>query len=286
MRKTRWTRLGTRACLITILAWPVADVAARQHAHTDAPPGAGGGGVGGIQATESRPVKFKGAERELTGALFQPKGRGPFPAVINLHGINGVSDWDREVARKLAAEGYATLVVDLFGRTPVDYGDGLRLRDRFRPRVPDDLRAAVAYLKTLETVRPDRIGVIGWCMGGGYALLLAVAEPTLAASVIYYGPTVPPPGPTTEELDQINAPIIAFFGQEDASLPIPQVKMFANNLREKGKHIELHIYPDAGHGFAERQTRPPTHGEAMAPDPAADSWQKTLTFLKTHLQKS
>jgi carboxymethylenebutenolidase len=273
------------ALLLPLLAAPTVTA---QHVH---PAGAGvaqGGGSGArppSSAVEGRPVTFTGSGgREMKGLLFEPSGASRLPAIVEIHGINGQSRWDVEVAQRLAGEGYVTLVVDLFGRTPRDYGDGLRLRDRHRPGIPDDLRGAVSFLKTLPSVDPARIGTLGWCMGGGYALLLATAEPTLAAGVIYYGPLYPPPGPTREEVRNIKAPLIGFFGQEDDSLPIPQVKMFANDMKEAGKTFELHIYPDAGHGFAERQVRPPTHGEAMAPDPAADSWAKTLAFLNTHLR--
>lgn len=262
MHLTKWTLLGACASLVALVA------------------------LGDAQATGGRPVKFQGADRELSGTLFEPSGAGPFPAVVEIHGINGQAEWDFETGRRLAAEGYVTLAVDLFGRRSRDYGDGLRQRDRFRPRVADDLRGAVSYLTSLKNVLPDRIGALGWCMGGGYALLLAVAEPTLAASVVYYGPVTPPPGPSIDDLAKIRAPVIGFFGQEDTSIPLTSIKMWANNMRDAGKHLELHIYPDAGHGFAERSSVPATHGEHHAADPAADSWQKTLTFLKTHLAKS
>jgi carboxymethylenebutenolidase len=225
---------------------------------------------------EGRPVKFKGgADHDISAVLFEPTGPGPFPAIVEIHGINGQEPWDFEVSRKLAAEGYVTVAVDLFGRRSKDYADGLHQRDLARPHVPDDLRGAVQYLKTQKNVDPKRIGSLGWCMGGGYTLLLALAEPTLAAGVIYYGPVTAP----KEEFAKVNAPLIAFFGQEDGSLPMPAVKMFANNLREAGKHIELHIYPNAGHGFAE----PGGHGDSYNPEAAADSWQKTLVFLRTNL---
>jgi carboxymethylenebutenolidase len=270
------------ACLCAAAASRAHVAAAPQHVHGDVVLVSAAATADPV-ADDGKAVKFRGAERELTGRVFEPAGTGPFPAIVEIHGINGISSWDSEVGRKLAAEGYLTLAVDLFGRTPRDYGDGLRLRDRFRPKLPDDLRAAVAYLRTLPNVDPKRIGTLGWCMGGGYSLLLATAEPTLAATVMYYGPVAPPPGPTEEELKRIQSPVIAFFGEDDASLPLPEIKLFRNNMREFGKEIEFYIYPDAGHGFAERQTRPPTHGEAMVADPAADSWQKTLAFLKKHL---
>lgn len=277
---------AVQAVALTVILVP--SIATAQHVHVETVESVAHAGAPAQAAPDvkGREVTFPGVGRELKALLFEPAGGGRFPAIVEIHGINGRSAWDTEVAQKLVREGYVTLVLDLFGRTPRDYGDGLRLRDRYRPTLPQEMRNAVAYLKTLASVDPARVGALGWCMGGGYALLLATVEPTLAAGVIYYGPMYPPPGPTREALKNINAPLIGFFGQEDDSLPIPQVKMFANDMKEAGKQLDLYIYPDAGHGFAERQVRPPTHGEHMAPDPAADSWQKTLAFLKTHLASS
>jgi len=239
---------------------------------------------GDAQGTGGTPVTFAGAGRELSGVLFMPAGTGPFPAVIDIHGINGQSEWDFETGRRLAAQGYVVLAVDLFGRRPRSYADGLHLRDQFRPRVPEDLTGAVTYLQSRKDVIPDRIGALGWCMGGGYALLLAVADPRLTASVVYYGPVLPPPGPDPAELKNIRAAVLAHFGLEDTGIAVSGVKMWANDMRDAGRHLELHWYP-AGHGFAEVHQNDPTHGEHHEDDHAAVSWQRTLAFLKTHLQR-
>jgi carboxymethylenebutenolidase len=240
--------------------------------------------LGDAQGTAGTPVKFQGAGREMSGVLFMPPGTGPFPAVIDIHGINGQSEWDFEIGRRLAAQGYVVLAVDLFGRRSRSYADGLHLRDQVRPKVGEDLTGALTYLQSRKDVIPNRIGTVGWCMGGGYALLFAVADPRLAASVVYYGPVTPPPGPDPVELKNIRAPILAPFGLEDDGCAVARVKMWANNLREAGKQIDLHWY-DAGHGFAERQSLPSTHGEHHEADPAALSWERTLAFLQTHLKR-
>jgi carboxymethylenebutenolidase len=240
--------------------------------------------LGDAQGTGGTPVKFQGAGRELSGVLFIPSGTGPFPAVIDIHGINGQSEWDFETGRRLSAQGYIVLAVDVFARRPRSYADGLHLRDQLRPKVPEDLAATVTYLQSRKDVMADRIGAVGWCMGGGYALLLAVADPRLAASVVYYGPVLPPPGPDPADLKNIRAPVLAHFGLEDDGIAVPGVKMWANNMREAGRHLELHWYA-AGHGFAERHSMPASHGEHHEADHAAVSWQRTLEFLQTHLKR-
>ena len=237
-----------------------------------------GGGAGGT------PVKFQGAARELGGVLFVPEGPGPFPAVIDIHGINGQSEWDFEIGRRLAAQGYVVLAVDLFGRRPRSYADGLHLRDQIRPQGGEDLAGALSYLQSRRDVIPDRIGAVGWCMGGTYALLFAVADPRLAASVVYYGPVTPPPGPDPAALKNIRAPILAHFGLEDASIALAGVKMWANNMRDAGRPLDLHWYA-AGHGFAEVHDMPASHGEHLQPDHAAVSWERTFAFLEARLKK-
>jgi carboxymethylenebutenolidase len=221
-------------------------------------------------------VKFSSGNRHFSATLFEPSGQGPFPALVEVHGIYGQEHWDLEVSKQLAEAGYVTLAVDLFGRPARNYYDGLHLRDQVRPHVADDLRAAVSYLRSLKTVSEDRVGAIGWCMGGGYVLQLAIADPTLAAGVIYYGPLVVDEG----QLARIHARMIGFFGREDRSIPIPAVRMFANGMRKAGNPLELHIYPDASHGFAQPEYR--ARG-AYKPEQAAEAWEKTLQFLRVNL---
>jgi carboxymethylenebutenolidase len=137
------------------------------------------------------------------------------------------------------------------------------------------LRAAFAYLQQQESVHKDRIGAIGWCMGGGYSLQLAIHEPQLAACVMFYGrPVLDVP-----TLQQIHAPIIGFFGAEDKGIPPDAVKKFEDATKSAGKQIETHIYPGAGHAFF-NETRPSYKAEA-----AKDAWSRALAFLADHLKK-
>jgi carboxymethylenebutenolidase len=226
---------------------------------------------------EGKPVKFTSGNRDITAALFEPAGSGPHPAVVEIHGIYGRNHWDTEVSQRLAAEGFVTLSIDLYGREARDYDDGLHLRDQLRPHLRDDLRAAVAYLKSVSGVSADRIGALGWCMGGGFVLQLAIAEPTLRAGVIYYGPVVV----DESELKQVHARLIGFFGQEDRSIPVPAIKMMANAFSDLGNPMDLHLYPNARHGFAESEKG---HNPAYIPEAAEDSWQRSVSFLKSTLK--
>lgn len=225
-------------------------------------------------ANEGRPVRISTVFRQYSAFLFEPNAPGPLPAMVEIHGIYGLEKYDTEVSKELAAAGYVTLELDLYGRPARDYEDGLHLRDDLRPHLSEDLLAAVNYLRSLKDVSPSRVGAIGWCMGGGFVLQLAIADPTLAAGVIYYGPVI-----VDEELIRhIHAPLLGYFGREDRSIPLPAVRMLANSLEEGGNPMELHIIPDARHGFAE-----PSKTAVYMPEISAELWKNTLRFLNAKL---
>src|SRR3981081_2855596 len=106
-------------------------------------------------------------------------------------------------------------------------------------RAKRDLHAAFEFLASQSNVRKDRIGSIGWCMGGGYALDVALQEPTLAAVVINYGHLAD----DKDNLKKMNASVLGIFGGQDRGIPVEDVKKFEQNLKELGKNPESHIYP-------------------------------------------
>lgn len=224
-----------------------------------------------------KPVTIVSGDHRLSATLFEPSGPGPFPAVLEIHGINGYEQWDSDVSQKLAEAGYVTLAVDYYGRPARNYEDGLHLRDQLRPHLAQDLLASVQYLRNLKEVSPDRVGALGWCMGGGFVLQLAIADAKLVAGVIYYGPVTV----DEDQIQKIHAHLLGYFGQEDRSISVPAIKMLANAMQEDGNPMELHIIPEARHGFAQ-----PAYGSSSnsyMPDVAAEAWKNTLAFLNANL---
>jgi carboxymethylenebutenolidase len=142
-------------------------------------------------------------------------------------------------------------------------------------RAKRDLHAAFEFLKSQKNVKADRIGSIGWCMGGGYSLDLALQEPTLAADVIHYGHLATEP----ENLKKINAPILGIFGAKDKGISPEDVKKFEQAMKESGKKIEIKIYPDAGHAFEN-----PKNKAGYREGDAADAWKRTVEFLQSALK--
>jgi len=229
-------------------------------------------------AATAKDVSYKSGDDTVNAVLYTPKGKGPFPALIVVHEWWGLNDWVKEQADKLAEQGYVALAIDLYRGKVATTAD---VAHELMRGVPDDrsdrdLRAAFDYLKSLPDVKTDRIGAIGWCMGGGYAMDVALLEPTLAADVINYGSL-----PTeTDDLKKINAPILGLFGGLDRGITPDDVNKFDAQMKGLGKKVEVHIYPDAGHAFEN-----PNNTAGYKKDDTADAWKRTVAFLAETLKK-
>jgi carboxymethylenebutenolidase len=228
-------------------------------------------------AADGKPVSYKSGDETVQGILYTPAGKGPFPALIVIHEWWGLNDWVKDQASKLADQGYVTLAVDLYrGKvaTTPDMAHEI-MRGVPEDRVKRDLHAAFQFLASQSNVRKNRIGSIGWCMGGGYSLDVALQEPTLAADVINYGHLAT----DVEALKKINAPILGLFGAQDHGITPDDVKKFGATLDQLGKKIDVNIYPDAGHGFEN-----PNNKDGYRAADAEDAWQRTVDFLGSALK--
>jgi carboxymethylenebutenolidase len=229
-------------------------------------------------AADSKPVSYKSGDETVQGSLYTPPGKGPFPALIVIHEYWGLNDWVKEEASKLSDQGYVTLAVDLYrGKvaTTPDMAHEL-MRGVPEDRAKRDLHAAFEFLASQPNVKKDRIGSIGWCMGGGYALDVALQEPTLAADVINYGHLAT----DTDALKKINSPILGLFGGQDRGITSDDVHKFEASMKQLGKKIDVKIYDDAGHAFEN-----PNNKEGYRAADAADAWQRTVEFLASTLKK-
>src|SRR6185437_13832122 len=134
-------------------------------------------------ATQPREVSFPSGGETVHGFLYTPSAPGPHPAIVVIHEWWGLTPWVKEQAAQLSDQGYVTLAVDLYrGKSTTDPEVAHELmRGLPEDRGVRDLVAAANYLKTLKSVDPNRLGAVGWCMGGTYAALFAVADPDLRA---------------------------------------------------------------------------------------------------------
>jgi carboxymethylenebutenolidase len=228
-------------------------------------------------AADSKTVSYKSGDETVQGILYTPPGKGPFPAIIVIPEWWGLNDWVKEQASKLADQGYVALGFDLYRGKVATTPEMAHELARGLPedRAKRDLHGAFAFLQSQPNVRKDRIGAIGWCMGGGYSLEVALQEPELAADVINYGHLATDP----EALKKISAPILGSFGGKDRGIPPEDVHKFEEALRQLGKKVEIKIYPDAGHAFENPSN------EHYRADDAADAWKRTLEFFNRTLKK-
>lgn len=231
-----------------------------------------------VFGAEGKPVSYKSGDETVSGILYAPTGNGPFPALIVIHEYWGLNDWVKEQAGKLADRGYVALAIDLYRGKVADNPDMAHELMRGVPedRALRDLRSAYDFLGAQPKVKNDRIGSIGWCMGGGYSLDTALAEPRLAATVINYGRFATDPS----ALKKINAAILGNFGGQDRGITPEDVKKFQQTMERLGKKIDVKIYPDAGHAFEN-----PNNKQGYRADDAADAWQRTVDFLAANLKR-
>jgi carboxymethylenebutenolidase len=229
-------------------------------------------------AAEGKAVSYKSGDETVNAMIYTPAGKGPFPALIVIHEWWGLNDWVKGQASKFAEEGYVALAVDLYRGKVAENADMAHELMRGVPedRAKRDLKAAYAYLAAQPNVKKDRIGAIGWCMGGGYSLDVALEEPSLAADVINYGHLAT----DVDELKKIQAPILGSFGGQDRGITPEDVKAFQSAMEKLGKKIDVKIYPNAGHAFEN-----PTNKTGYRAEDTADAWQRTIAFLAGTLKK-
>ncbi len=222
----------------------------------------------------TREVKFPSGSGQVAGYLAQPEGEGPFPGLVVIHEAYGLNENIKDIARRLAAEGYAALAVDLFGgRNRV-----LCMARFFANFVFNslnngaikDLKASLSYLAAQPGVDGRRLGAIGFCMGGSFAIAWACTDDRLKAIAPFYGMN---PRPLTAV--ERACPIVGSYP--------------ANDFTSSGSHSldlaldraniphDIKVYPDSKHSFFNDQ------GRNHNPEAARDAWQRVLAFFKTHI---
>lgn len=222
-----------------------------------------------------------------------------FPAVIVIHDGSGVDKFIEDRVENLAQQGYLAIAPDLYHRqtSPAagvssaaadvsEDGDMLTRIDRLRdPEVINDVNAAVNYARRLKDTQLGDVGIIGFCMGGRVAYLMAASKPVFKAAGVFYGGDIMKAwgnGPTPFDLTPyIHCPIAGFFGAEDANPSPADVDRIAAQLDKYRKPREFHRYPEAGHAFLSF-TNPASYREG----PARDAWDKLIPFLQRNLQTS
>ncbi len=229
-------------------------------------------------ALVSGPVQFPGEGVRMGGYLSRPKAARRYPGVIAIHENRGLTDHIQDVARRFAKEGFAGLAPDLLSRAGGTAS--LKTADEARTAigkltqegVDRDLRATFDYLRGLDFVNRDRVGVVGFCWGGANSLRMATQVRELAAAVVFYGRN---PNPL-DLVERIGSPLLLIYGEDDPFV-MPGVPTLEAALKRYGKAYEIKIYPGAQHAFHNDT------GDRYHADAARDAWARTAAFFKRHL---
>lgn len=243
-------------------------------------------------ASERVTIEVEGGGR-MPAYLVRPAAGGPHPAVIVWMEIFGVNAHIRDVAERVAREGYVALAPNFFHRTApaieLGYDDaGLaagigELHKLKADQMIADARAALAFLRARPDVRGDRIGAMGFCIGGHMTYLTA-AETDIAAAASFYGGGIAAPQglggglSPIQRTASIRGRLLGLFGAKDAMIPLPQVDAIRKALGDAGTRHEVVVYDGADHGFfCDRRA---TYHEASA----ADAWERVKRLFAEALK--
>lgn len=216
---------------------------------------------------------------EADGYLSRPSEPGPWPSIVVLHEWWGLDKHFRELSRRLASEGFVVLVPDLYdGEVTEDPQEAARLKTSLEiPRAIDKTVGAVSYLRTLPFVSDtNSSGLLGFCMGGGLALLAAKHE-SIEALVAYF----PSIYPDAAELEEIHCPTLLHYGEEDIITPQFEIDRITTHLEKSGTPYDLFKYEGAGHAFMNDMHEEYYHEEATE-----TAWPRTIEFFKDQLNQS
>lgn len=225
---------------------------------------------------ETSHVEYAGADGPVRAYLAKPADcEGPMPGVLVIHENRGLNAHIEDVARRAAVAGYVALAPDgltYAGGAPEDQEAARDLFGRSdRERITADVIAGVPYL----SARADctgKVGTVGFCYGGGVALLSAVREAATAAAVCFYGSAL-----SAEDAARVRVPLMMHYAGSDERIN-QSIPAFRQALDRHAVAYSLHMYPGTGHGFHNDSSLARYDAEA-----AALAWQRTLAFFENYL---
>jgi carboxymethylenebutenolidase len=221
-------------------------------------------------------IQFAGEDTSLLGYLAQPQKEGAFPVVLVCHENRGLTEHIKDVTRRLAKAGYAALAVDLLSRqggsSTLDSNQVPGMLGNIDPeQFVQDFRSGLRYLQDQTFTQAERVGMVGFCFGGGVTWLVATKMPELKAAVPFYGPR-----PPLEDVPNIQAAVLAIYGELDQRITqgVPEIEAA---MQENNKTFEKIIYPNAGHAFFNDT------GSRYNPQAAENAWQRLLDWYGRYL---
>jgi len=220
-------------------------------------------------------VEFASNGETTQGYLAIPE-KGSGPGVVVIQEWWGLVDHIKDVCDRFAKEGYVALAPDMYhGQTTKSPDDAGKLMMALRiDQAEKDLRGAIQYLVNHSATTSDKVGTVGFCMGGALSLYAASKNEQVGACVVFYGihPNVKP------DLANLKAPVLGIYAENDKSTPPAAVRDLEQKLKALGKSVEMHIYPDVDHAFF-NDTRPGVYDRRAA----EDAWRRTIEFFANNL---
>jgi carboxymethylenebutenolidase len=216
--------------------------------------------------------------------LSRPEGSGPFPAIIVIQNQDGVRDFTQEMTRRVTRAGYFGIAPQLYHREgePMTPERTASIKDsRNDTNVLNDIDATIAFLRGCAEADTRNLGIVGFCMGGRIAFLMAAATKSFKAAVDYYGGGVyaqwgDRPAPSSLSAN-VSCPIQGHFGELDKNPPPDEMRRLDGELTKLGKEHEFFFYADSPHGFNKEGAA------SYRPEADRASWARTLDFFAKHL---
>lgn len=210
------------------------------------------------------------------GYLALPDGDGVHPAVVVIQEWWGLNEHIEDVTERFAAAGYVALAPDLYhGAITAEPDEAMKLVMAMKlDEANTEMAGAAAYLVGRDDVAPKKVGVIGFCVGGSLALMMASNSAHVGAVASFYGGREVP----EEQIHKITAPVLAIYGSEDQGLPPARREKLDSQLTASNLPHEIHVYPGADHAFFND-----TRAEVYNAPAANDAWERTLAWFKRYL---
>jgi carboxymethylenebutenolidase len=220
-------------------------------------------------------IDYPSNTHSTPGFLAQPDSPGRHPGLVVIQEWWGLVPHIKDVAGRFARQGFVALAPDLYhGQAASEPDEARKLAMELdRQRAVAEIVAAMRYLQSLDRVAPDKIGVVGWCMGGSLAIAAAAANPQTGAAVAFYG--MPR---SLDTLQSIRCPVLGLYGEHDHGISLEMVHAFDAELEKNEILHEVHIYAGAEHAFF-NDSRPHIYNAPAA----QDAWQRTLDWFRIHL---
>jgi carboxymethylenebutenolidase len=220
-------------------------------------------------------VAFPSNANTTPGYLARPDDPNKHPAIVVIQEWWGLVPHIKDVAERFAREGFVALAPDLYhGEIAAEPDEARKLAMALdRTRAVQEISDAAAYLIALDTTAPKKIGVVGWCMGGGLSLSTAASSSDIGAAVAFYGRPL-----DANDTAKLRVPVLGLYAEHDHGISLEAVHAFENELKQNNITHSIQIYPGVEHAFF-NETRPQIYSAAAA----KDAWEKTLAWFRQYL---